>query len=573
MWLNACGKLPSSSPVLASTSSASRPTSLANVDRRARRSRARRRLRRRAPGPGPARTCTAGTFLPRRRARRGRGTGRPARARRSAGRPMASIVASMRGSIGGEEPDDRHHQVRRVELVADPNDWVNAPAVSLQPSGQDRVGDLVAVSPSSARRVVARRAGRRGRSRGRAPPSTSASSTGSAGARRGPPRCPGPAPASGRPRRRRDRRGSRAVTDRGARAGREAGGRRRAARRTRRAGVGSMLRCRPAPARCRASPERWRSSRSVRSCSPPIPNMIWRSPPPRNCDAAASAMKSKNLSASCGARGDPERLQREARVAHPRVAVVPVARAAGRLGQRRRRRGADRAGREVRQRVEHPAAVVARGRATGRVVLVQARPGAPRDRRCRRAALDLALRPAPRRLLRRRAVVQRERRGPRRPARVNRARRDEIRRPRADGRRQRQHVGPAPGRTPLRRPTRSERRDEAVLGSRRVLELHLDSTVDADEPAQDGPTAPAPSSWPRSLRPTASASASVTEPVAVVNVVSSTMVSSTYRRVDPAPSRRSGGSTSARRRRRGAGRTRTGRRSGGSTASPPSPPG
>ena len=45
------------------------------------------------------------------------------------------------------------------------------------------------------------------------------------------------------------------------------------------------------------------------------------------------------------------------------------------------------------------------------------------------------------------------------------------------------------------------------------------------------PTAVAPSSWPRSLRPTASASVSVSEPLAVVNVVSSIMVSSKYRRV------------------------------------------
>src|SRR3954452_258178 len=34
MWLNACGKLPSSSPVAGSTSSASRPTSLANATAR-----------------------------------------------------------------------------------------------------------------------------------------------------------------------------------------------------------------------------------------------------------------------------------------------------------------------------------------------------------------------------------------------------------------------------------------------------------------------------------------------------------------------------------------------------------
>ena len=44
-----------------------------------------------------------------------------------------------------------------------------------------------------------------------------------------------------------------------------------------------------------------------------------------------------------------ERLQREGRVAHPRVAVVPVALPAGCLGQRRRQRRDGRAGRHVGQ--------------------------------------------------------------------------------------------------------------------------------------------------------------------------------------------------------------------------------
>ena len=44
-----------------------------------------------------------------------------------------------------------------------------------------------------------------------------------------------------------------------------------------------------------------------------------------------------------------QRLEGEGRVAHPRVAVVPVALAAGRLGQRRGQRGHRRSGRHVRQ--------------------------------------------------------------------------------------------------------------------------------------------------------------------------------------------------------------------------------
>ena len=48
-----------------------------------------------------------------------------------------------------------------------------------------------------------------------------------------------------------------------------------------------------------------------------------------------------------------ERADREAGVAHPRVAVVPVADAADLLGQRRRRRRDDRAGRRVVERPQH----------------------------------------------------------------------------------------------------------------------------------------------------------------------------------------------------------------------------
>ncbi len=57
-----------------------------------------------------------------------------------------------------------------------------------------------------------------------------------------------------------------------------------------------------------------------------------------------------------GARADVERLQREARVADPRVAVVPVALAADGLGERRRRRGDDGARRAVGQPLQHPRA-------------------------------------------------------------------------------------------------------------------------------------------------------------------------------------------------------------------------
>ena len=55
---------------------------------------------------------------------------------------------------------------------------------------------------------------------------------------------------------------------------------------------------------------------------------------------------------------DPERLHREARVAHPGVAVVPVALSADALGKRGRRGGDDRAAGLERQALEYDAAVV-----------------------------------------------------------------------------------------------------------------------------------------------------------------------------------------------------------------------
>ena len=101
----------------------------------------------------------------------------------------------------------------------------------------------------------------------------------------------------------------------------------------------------------RASRAGGRASRSERSCSPPIPYMICSerssARPP-----AALVMNETNSSASSGAGADVERLEREARVADPREAVVPVALAADGLGQRRRRRRDDRAGGAVRQALE-----------------------------------------------------------------------------------------------------------------------------------------------------------------------------------------------------------------------------
>ena len=47
-------------------------------------------------------------------------------------------------------------------------------------------------------------------------------------------------------------------------------------------------------------PDRWGRIRSDRSCSPPIPNMIWRSWPGPICEATAPVIHEKNLRASSG---------------------------------------------------------------------------------------------------------------------------------------------------------------------------------------------------------------------------------------------------------------------------------
>ena len=106
-----------------------------------------------------------------------------------------------------------------------------------------------------------------------------------------------------------------------------------------------------------------------------------------------------------------QRLQREGRVAHPRVAVVPVALPAGGLGQRRRQRGHGRPGRHVRQPLDRER------RALDRLAEAVVRdpgapePVAPEAGRCRDPRLGLRRRPPePRALLPRRGRSTRGRR-------------------------------------------------------------------------------------------------------------------------------------------------------------------
>ena len=131
-------------------------------------------------------------------------------------------------------------------------------------------------------------------------------------------------------------------------------------------------------------PRRCGSSRSERSCSPPIPYMIWSEPsftrPP-----AQLVMKETKFSASSGQVADVERLEREARVPDPREAVVPVALAALVLGQRRRGRGDDRAGRAVGEALQHARAEAAPAPGAGPRRCRAPPPTSARPRPCRRS--------------------------------------------------------------------------------------------------------------------------------------------------------------------------------------------
>ena len=105
-----------------------------------------------------------------------------------------------------------------------------------------------------------------------------------------------------------------------------------------------------------------------------------------------------------GARADVQRLERQARVADPREAVVPVALAADGLGQRGRRGGDDRAGRPVRQALQHARAVAHQVAVRALVDVVLGLPGAPRLDDVVDARGDRAGRGRPRRVARRSAA-------------------------------------------------------------------------------------------------------------------------------------------------------------------------
>ena len=106
-------------------------------------------------------------------------------------------------------------------------------------------------------------------------------------------------------------------------------------------------------------PDRWSRVRSVRSRSPPMPYMIcsssgrFRSPP-----LTASRMKPEVLDRLPVKTEPVQRAEHERRVPDPGEPVVPVARPAGCLRQRGRRRRHDRAGGGVAERLQRERAAV-----------------------------------------------------------------------------------------------------------------------------------------------------------------------------------------------------------------------
>ncbi len=125
----------------------------------------------------------------------------------------------------------------------------------------------------------------------------------------------------------------------------------------------------------------------MRSRRPSIPYMICSEP------SSVGSMSATNCHELVGlpVEVEPvERLQREGRVAHPGVAVVPVALAARRLGQRRRERRDGRAGRHVGQALDRERRALDR---VAEAVVGDARPAepvAPEARRRRDPRVGLA---------------------------------------------------------------------------------------------------------------------------------------------------------------------------------------
>jgi hypothetical protein len=184
-----------------------------------------------------------------------------------------------------------------------------------------------------------------------------------------------------------------------------------------------------------------------------------------------------------GARADVERLDRQARVADPREAVVPVALAADRLRQRGRRGGDDRPGRAVRQALEHARAQADQLAVRAVVDVVLGLPRAPRLNGVVDALRDPVGGRRGRGLGRLgRGVPQREAGalpGLEGEGRAH-GRVGELER---HGRRDGDATGAERARAAVHEP--DQRADQPVLGSRRELHPEVDAPAEALDAAQD----------------------------------------------------------------------------------------
>ncbi len=225
------------------------------------------------------------------------------------------------------------------------------------------------------------------------------------------------------------------------------------------------------------------------------------------------------------AGADVERLDREARVADPGVAVVPVALAADGLGQRGRGCGDDRAGRAVGEALEHARAEPDELPGAGPRRCRARPPRSARPRRCPRSGRGPRPRASARRAPAARPAAQRSAKPTRSPsatvkARVHRRprRRRPARRPTT------RRCDPTPN---VRAPPSSSRisgRISPYSGRGGELQLSSTSPDTPSTPRSSSCGASKPSSWPRWPGANAIASSSLTVPVSVVNVVSITSV-------------------------------------------------
>ena len=183
------------------------------------------------------------------------------------------------------------------------------------------------------------------------------------------------------------------------------------------------------------------------------------------------------------AGADVERLEREARVADPGEAVVPVALAADGLGQRRGRRGDDRAGRAVGEALQDARAVAHELAVRAVVDVVLGLPGAPRLDGVVDPRADLGRPAVASGAMRSSAEAQRSAKPCASPARTRNAARIvascDLQR---HGRAHRDAAGAERARAAVLEP--DQRPDQPVLGARRELHDQLDVALDALDRAQ-----------------------------------------------------------------------------------------